>query len=97
MGLFAMERSVLEGNVFMGALAKDTRGVRIFDENHIVSNNWFSDLRKGAILATRHAGRCGQETSASKETRHRNARMTCTSTVATQSLQWSQFCWVGTD
>ena len=41
--------NVFEGNVFMGALAKDTRGVRIFDENHIVSNNWFSDLKKGAI------------------------------------------------
>ena len=35
----------------MGALVRKTRGVRkIFDENHIVSNNWFSDLRKGEIL-----------------------------------------------
>ena len=44
------KNNVLDGNVFMGGLAKDTTGVRIFDENHIVSNNWFAHLRKGAIL-----------------------------------------------
>ena len=49
--LAKLRKCVLEGNVFMGALARKTRGVRkIFDENHIVSNNWFSDLIKGAIL-----------------------------------------------
>ena len=42
--------NVLEGNFFMGAFANDTRGVKIFDENPIVSNNWFSNLIKGAIL-----------------------------------------------
>ena len=54
------KNNVLKDNVFIGNLAEDTRGVRIFDENHFASNNWFSNLQKGAILV--NAGD-GNETS----------------------------------
>ena len=44
------QNNILDNNVFFGAGVSSTRGVRIFDENHVISNNWFSELTSSAIL-----------------------------------------------
>ena len=44
------QNNILDNNVFFGAGVHNTRGVRIFDEHHVISNNWFSELASSAIL-----------------------------------------------
>lgn len=39
--------NIVENNVVIGNLKEDTGGIRIYDENHIVRNNYFTGLRGG--------------------------------------------------
>ena len=44
------QNNILDNYVFFGPGDHDRRGVRIFDYNHVISNNWFSKLTDSAIL-----------------------------------------------